>query len=136
VPSTYSVHLVNIDVPFCKGRRVRLKLPPIVGAADLVTALTAVADAMARGVLSAEEALCAYPWAMRHFGVGRGLRGEGIEEYIEQVYGRDEETISIATGYRKPLDFPPSVATVITEDDIRAIRATTLGQVIDVSTTN
>jgi hypothetical protein len=31
-------------------------LPPIVRAADLVKALAAVADAMARGVLSAEEA--------------------------------------------------------------------------------
>jgi uncharacterized protein with ACT and thioredoxin-like domain len=42
--------------PPCRGRRVRLDLPPIVGAADLVKALAAVADAMARGVLSAEEA--------------------------------------------------------------------------------
>ena len=42
--------------PPCRGRPVRLDLPPIVSAADLVTALAAVADAMARGVLSAEEA--------------------------------------------------------------------------------
>jgi Family of unknown function (DUF5681) len=42
--------------PPCRGRRVWLALPPIVGAADLVKALAAVADAMARGVLSAEEA--------------------------------------------------------------------------------
>jgi hypothetical protein len=42
--------------PPCRGRRVRLALPPIVRAADLVKALAAVADAMARGVLSAEEA--------------------------------------------------------------------------------
>jgi uncharacterized protein DUF5681 len=42
--------------PPCRGRPVRLDLPPIVGAADLVKALAAVADAMARGILSAEEA--------------------------------------------------------------------------------
>ena len=42
--------------PPCRGRPVRLDLPPIVGAADLVKALAAVADAMARGVISAEEA--------------------------------------------------------------------------------
>ena len=34
----------------------------------------------------------------------------------------------MATGYRKPLDLAPSVATVITEDDIQAIGATTLGR--------
>jgi len=35
--------------PPCRGRPVRVDLPPIVGAADLVKALAAVADAMARG---------------------------------------------------------------------------------------
>ena len=45
--------------PPCRGRSVRLDLPPIVGAADLVKALAAVADAMARGVISAEEAQAA-----------------------------------------------------------------------------
>jgi hypothetical protein len=45
--------------PPCRGRPVRLGLPPIVGAADLVKALAAVAEAMARGVLSAEEAQAA-----------------------------------------------------------------------------
>ena len=45
--------------PPCRGRPVRLNLPPIVSAADLVRALAAVADAMARGVLSAEEAQAA-----------------------------------------------------------------------------
>jgi hypothetical protein len=45
--------------PPCRGRRVRRALPPIVGVADLVKALAAVADAMARGVLSAEEAQAA-----------------------------------------------------------------------------
>jgi hypothetical protein len=45
--------------PPCRGRPVRLDLPPIVSAAHLVKALAAVADAMARGVLSAEEAQAA-----------------------------------------------------------------------------
>jgi hypothetical protein len=45
--------------PPCRGRPVRLDLPPIVCAADLVRALAAVADAMSRGVLSAEEAQAA-----------------------------------------------------------------------------
>jgi Family of unknown function (DUF5681) len=45
--------------PPCRGRPVRLDLPPIVGAADLVKALAAVADTMARGILSAEEAQAA-----------------------------------------------------------------------------
>jgi outer membrane receptor for ferrienterochelin and colicins len=83
--------------------------------------------------------LCA---PMSVMGGGEARAVEPIEEDIEQVYGRDEDTISIATGYRKPLDLAPSVATVITEDDIQAIGATTLGQVIEtvagihVSTTN
>jgi hypothetical protein len=38
---------------------------------------------------------------------GETLAVEPIEEDIEQVYGRDEDTISIATGYRKPLDLAP-----------------------------
>lgn len=45
--------------PPCRGRRVRLGLPPIAGAADLMRALAAISDAMARGVLSAEEAQAA-----------------------------------------------------------------------------
>ncbi|MCA1604571.1 MAG: hypothetical protein LC775_03630, partial [Acidobacteria bacterium] len=45
--------------PPCRGRRVRLNLPPIVGAADVVQASTAVVDAMSRGVISAEEAQAA-----------------------------------------------------------------------------
>ena len=45
--------------PPCRGRRVRLPLPQITAAADLVKALSAVTDAMARGVISAEEAQAA-----------------------------------------------------------------------------
>ena len=72
--------------------------------------------------------LCA---PMSVMGGGEARATEPIEEDIEQVYGRDEDTISIATGYRKPLDLAPSVATVITEEEIQAIGATTLGQVIE-----
>jgi hypothetical protein len=45
--------------PPCRGRPVRLGLPPIVSASYVVRALAFVADAMARGVLSAEEAQAA-----------------------------------------------------------------------------
>jgi hypothetical protein len=45
--------------PPCRGRPVRLDLPLIVSATDLVKALAAVVDAMSRGVISAEEALAA-----------------------------------------------------------------------------
>jgi uncharacterized protein DUF5681 len=52
--------------PPCRGRPVRLNLPAIVTAADLVKALAAVADAMARGVISAEEAQAAAAVLERH----------------------------------------------------------------------
>jgi hypothetical protein len=42
-----------------RGRPVQLDLPPIAGAADLVQALAAITDAMARGDISAEEAQAA-----------------------------------------------------------------------------
>ena len=45
--------------PPCRGRPVRLDLPPIVCAADLLRASAAVVDAMSRGVISAEEAQAA-----------------------------------------------------------------------------
>ena len=45
--------------PPCRGRRVRLNLPQIVGAADVAQASSAVVDAMSRGVISAEEAQAA-----------------------------------------------------------------------------
>jgi outer membrane receptor for ferrienterochelin and colicin len=54
-----------------------------------------------------------------------------VEEDIGQVFGKDENTISIATGYRQPLDLAPAVATVITAEEIKDMGATTLNQVIE-----
>lgn len=45
--------------PPARGRRVRLALPPIAVAADLMQALGVISDAMARSILSAEEAQAA-----------------------------------------------------------------------------
>ena len=52
------------------------------------------------------------------------------EEELELVYG-DEEFISIATGRTQPIARAPSVASVITSDDIKAIGATDLDQVLE-----
>jgi len=60
--------------------------------------------------------LCA---PMSVMGGGEARAAERIEEDIEQVYGREKDTISIATGYRKPLDLAPSVANVMTQEDSR-----------------
>ncbi|MGH8646865.1 MAG: TonB-dependent receptor plug domain-containing protein, partial [Gammaproteobacteria bacterium] len=46
------------------------------------------------------------------------------------VYG-SEQAISIATGYDKPIVRAPAVASVITDEEIRAIGATTLDEVIE-----
>jgi hypothetical protein len=43
--------------PERKGRPIEFELPPVVAAADVVTALTAVTTATARGELTPEEAL-------------------------------------------------------------------------------
>ncbi|NRF69613.1 TonB-dependent receptor [Aquincola sp. S2] len=51
------------------------------------------------------------------------------EEGLEQVYG-DRSTISIATGRRQPIQRAPAVATVITADDIAALGATDLDEVL------
>jgi iron complex outermembrane receptor protein len=67
---------------------------------------------------------------------------DSVDEDIGQVFGKDDNTISIATGYRQPLDLAPAVATAITAEEIKALGATTLDQVIErvagihVSTTN
>ena len=45
--------------PLCRGRRVRLVLPPINGAADVVQASAVIIDCMSRGIISAEEAQAA-----------------------------------------------------------------------------
>ncbi len=51
-------------------------------------------------------------------------------EDIMQVYG-DEDMISLATGYRQPVARTPAVATVITAEEIEAIDARTLEQVLE-----
>lgn len=52
------------------------------------------------------------------------------EEALAQIYG-DEEFVSIATGQRQLLSQAPSVATVITAEDIEAIGATDLDQALE-----
>jgi len=49
---------------------------------------------------------------------------------LAELYG-DEEFVSIATGSKKPITKAPSVASVITAEDIRAMGATDLNQVLD-----
>lgn len=52
------------------------------------------------------------------------------EEALLLLYG-DTDMISIATGSRQPLDKAPAVATVVTAEDIRAIGATDLDEVLE-----
>lgn len=52
------------------------------------------------------------------------------EEQLLQLYG-DKGTISIATGALQPLGRAPAVATVITVEDIRAMGATDLDEVME-----
>jgi outer membrane receptor protein involved in Fe transport len=54
----------------------------------------------------------------------------GEEEALLQIYG-DEEMISIATGSRRPIAKAPAVASVITAEDIKAIGATDLDEVLE-----
>lgn len=52
------------------------------------------------------------------------------DDPLTLLYG-DEETVSIATGTRKPLRLAPSVASVITSEDIAAMGALTLDEVLE-----
>lgn len=54
----------------------------------------------------------------------------GDEEELALVYG-DKSSVSIATGSRQPLRRAPAVATVITAQDIAAIGATDLDEVLE-----
>jgi len=58
------------------------------------------------------------------------LSEESDEEALFGLYG-DDEFISIATGIRQPIAKAPAVATVITADDIRAMGATDLDEVLE-----
>lgn len=49
---------------------------------------------------------------------------------LAELYG-DEEFVSIATGSKKPITRVPAVAGVITAEDIRAMGATDLNQILD-----
>jgi outer membrane receptor for ferrienterochelin and colicins len=52
------------------------------------------------------------------------------DDPLTLLYG-DEETVSIATGTKKPLRLAPSVASVITAEDIKAMGAQTLDEVLE-----
>ncbi|TFW02377.1 TonB-dependent receptor [Oxalobacteraceae bacterium OM1] len=52
------------------------------------------------------------------------------EDELAQIYG-DKHNVSIATGARQSLRRAPAVATVITDDDIRAMGATDLDEVLE-----
>jgi len=52
------------------------------------------------------------------------------EDDLSALYG-DEEFVSIATGSSKPITRAPSVASVITAEDIRTMGATDINQVLD-----
>ena len=55
---------------------------------------------------------------------------ETAEEQLLQLYG-DASTISIATGAMQPLGRAPAVATVITAEDIQAMGAVDLDEVME-----
>lgn len=55
------------------------------------------------------------------------------DDYLEDFYG-DEDFVSIATGTKKAIHKAPSVATVITSDDIQTMGANTIHQVIETVT--
>jgi len=52
------------------------------------------------------------------------------EKALLQVYG-DEELITIATGKKQPISKAPAVTTVITAEDIKAIGATDLDEILE-----
>ncbi|MEW5755701.1 MAG: TonB-dependent receptor [Pseudomonadota bacterium] len=54
----------------------------------------------------------------------------GGDDALMLLY-EDEEIINIATGTQKPIHLAPSVASVITENDIKTSGATTLDEVLD-----
>lgn len=58
-----------------------------------------------------------------------GVLAQAEEEALTRAFG-DEDFISIATGVRQPIYLAPAVASVITADDIRAMGATDLDQVL------
>ena len=73
------------------------------------------------------QALCSFlalTW------VGAAIAQNTEEEDLALVYG-SKSTISIATGSQQPIARAPSVATVITAHDIRAMGVTDLDQALE-----
>jgi len=56
--------------------------------------------------------------------------GEGPDESLEDFYG-DEDFVSIATGSKKAIHKAPSVATVITSDDIKSMGANSIYEILE-----
>jgi iron complex outermembrane receptor protein len=59
-----------------------------------------------------------------------GARAQSDEEEMARLYG-DKSMVTIATGTSQPLHLAPSVATVITAEDIQALGADDLDQVLE-----
>lgn len=55
---------------------------------------------------------------------------EEEEKAISQIYG-GEEMVSIASGYKQPISKAPSIATVITADDIKQTGATDIDEALE-----
>ncbi len=53
-----------------------------------------------------------------------------LEEELLELYG-DDETVSISTGTNKPIRLAPSVASVITQEDIEILGVSTLDEVLE-----
>src|SRR4051812_29970367 len=61
---------------------------------------------------------------------GGSARAQSDEEDMARLYG-DKSMVTIATGTSQPLNLAPSVATVITAEDILALGADDLDQVLE-----
>jgi len=55
---------------------------------------------------------------------------EDEEKALSRIYG-GEEMVSIASGYQQPISKAPSIATVITAEDIKAIGATDIDEALE-----
>ncbi len=72
-----------------------------------------------------------------HAGLAAGLfflavSHTAVAEDIDLLdFYQDDETVSISTGTNKPIRLAPSVATVLTEEDISRLGATSLDQVLE-----
>ncbi|NJA05681.1 TonB-dependent receptor [Methylococcaceae bacterium WWC4] len=55
---------------------------------------------------------------------------EEEEKALSQIYG-GEEMVSIASGYKQPISKAPSIATVITAEDIKSIGATDIDEALE-----